>query len=48
MTNITNNTIVDELPKTGTSIGEYLIYFCIIGTIFLASTIYFNRKKINN
>lgn len=46
--NTVNNTVVEELPKTGTSIGEYIIYFCVIGTIFLACTIYFNKKRYNN
>ena len=46
--NNTNNNAVGELPKTGTSIGEYLLYFFIIGTIFLVSYIYLNKKRYNN
>ena len=46
--NTLSNNIVDELPKTGTSIYEYITYFLVIGTLFIASAIYFNRKKINN
>ena len=46
--NAVNNTIANELPKTGTSIGEYIIYFFIIGTIFLTCTIYLNKKRYNN
>lgn len=43
-----NNSTVDELPKTGTSIGEFITYFLILGTILAVTIIYFNRKKINN
>lgn len=46
--NVTNNNAIGELPKTGTSIGEYLLYFFVIGTIFLASYIYLNKKRYNN
>ena len=45
---VSNNTAVDELPKTGTSIGEYITYFFVVGMIFLACTIYFNRRRTNN
>lgn len=43
-----NNTTVEELPKTGTSIGEFITYIVIFGTIFIASIVYLNRKKIHN
>lgn len=46
--NIVNNTTIEELPQTGTSIGEYIVYFCIIGSIFLACTVYFNKRRFNN
>lgn len=45
--NVTNNNSIGELPKTGTSIGEYLVYFFIIGTIFLVSYIFLNKKRYN-
>ena len=48
ITNTSNNAIVEELPKTGTSIVEYVLYFGTIGTMFLASIIYFNKKRYNN
>ena len=48
ITNVSNNVAVEELPKTGTSIGEYIIYFCVIGSLFLACAIYFNKKRYNN
>lgn len=47
-TSATNNTTVEELPKTGTSIGEFITYILIFGIIFIASIIYLNRKKIHN
>ena len=47
VTNVSNNTTVEELPKTGTSLGEYITYFFIIGTIFLACTVYFKRRRFN-
>lgn len=43
-----NNTVVDELPKTGTSIWEYLMYTFVLGTVFVGIGIYFNRKKLHN
>lgn len=46
--NAANNTVVEELPKTGTNIGEYIMYFFIIGTVFLTSTIYFKKRRYNN
>lgn len=48
ITNAVNNAVIEELPKTGTSIREYVVYFFIIGTIFLGCTIYFNKRKFNN
>ena len=44
----TNNTIVEELPKTGTSIGEFMTYIIILGTVLIVSFIYLNRKKVHN
>ena len=45
---VTNNTAVDELPKTGTSIGEFLMYILVLGMVFVSTMIYFNRKRVNN
>lgn len=45
---VANNTVVDELPKTGTSIGEFLMYILVLGMVFVATMIYFNRKRVNN
>lgn len=44
----TNNTTVEELPKTGTSIGEFMAYILIFGTILIGTIIYLNRKKIHD
>ena len=46
--NIASNNVVTELPKTGTSISEYLVYFFTIGTIFLVSAIYLNKRRYSN
>lgn len=43
--NIVNNT-VEELPKTGTSIWEYVIYIGILTLILTTVGIYINRKRI--
>ena len=45
---VANNTVVDELPKTGTSIGEFLMYILVLGMVFVATMICFNRKRVNN
>lgn len=37
---------VEELPKTGTSILEYVSYVIVFGTILTVSIIYINRKRI--
>lgn len=39
---------VEELPKTGTSIWEYISYVIVFGTILTFSMIYINKKKIRN
>lgn len=43
--NIENN-MVEELPKTGTSIWEYVMYIGIVTIILTTVGIYLNRKKI--
>lgn len=47
-TTVTNNTTVDELPKTGTSIGEFITYVILFGTVLVISMIYINRRKVHN
>ena len=47
-TNTVNNTVVEELPKTGTSIGEFMMYILVLGMVFVTTMIYFNRKRVNN
>lgn len=42
-----NNTIVEELPKTGTSVIEYVMYTISLVLIISIIGIYFNRRKIN-
>lgn len=39
---------VEELPKTGTSIWEYISYISVFGTILTVSIIYINKKRISN
>lgn len=44
---LTNNTI-EELPQTGTSVGEYIIYILGFGIVLIGLAAYFNRKNRNN
>lgn len=41
-----NNT-VEELPKTGTSVLDYIIYTGILTIVLTVSVLYIKRKKIN-
>ncbi len=45
--NIVNNNTIEELPKTGTSVIEYVMY--IIGLVLILSIIgaYLNKRRIN-
>lgn len=43
---IANNTL-EELPKTGTSIAEYMLYTGIIVSVLTISIIFIKRKTIN-
>lgn len=47
-TPIVNNTVVEELPKTGTSIWEYVLYIGAITIVLTTVGIYFNKRKITN
>lgn len=42
--NTVNNTVVEELPKTGTSITEYILYAAIFGVAFAGVAIYTKRR----
>lgn len=44
---IVENNVIEELPKTGTSILDYVIYTSIILCLISMFVIYINRKKIN-
>lgn len=43
--NNTTNNIVEELPKTGTSVGEYLMYIFLLGTLFVGILFILIEKK---
>ena len=47
-TPVVNNTVVEELPKTGTSIGEFVMYIFVLGVVLVVTMLYFNRKKLHN
>ena len=42
------NEEVEELPKTGTSILEYISYVIVFGTMLTISIVYINRRRIRN
>lgn len=42
---VENNTNIEELPKTGTSIFEYVIYFAIVGIVFAIVGMYIKSKN---
>lgn len=43
--NTVNNTMVEELPKTGTSLWEYVIYIGVLTTILAIVGIYLNKNR---
>lgn len=46
--NNTVNNVVEELPKTGTSIWEYVAYIGILTIMLSVIGMYLNKKKITN
>lgn len=45
---VLNNTTVEELPKTGTSIAEFILYTFVFGLLLTGSIIYLNRRNVHN
>ena len=41
----TNNTTVNEIPQTGTSVGEYAAYIIIIAAIILVGYMYIRKRN---
>ena len=44
--NIVENNVIQELPKTGTSIWEYVTYVAVLAIIFWMVGMYLTNKKI--
>ena len=43
--NTLGNNVIEELPQTGTSIWEYIMYILGVSIVLIGIAAYFNRRK---